>query len=130
MRQSEKPEDNQKVEQANLATNLLRQRIAEYASGVVTQTPASSQSKKGGFNTVAREAVAKELEGRPIKDADEYKQVKRYQHAAHQRSRDLAREESAAERDREAAQSEFFKQKLKEFQAMEKAKAAKGKDKA
>ena len=63
------------------------------------------------------------MEGRPIKDADEHKQVKKYQHAAQQRSRDLAREESAAERDREAAQAEFFMQKLKEFEAIEKAKA-------
>ena len=81
--------------------------------------------------------MATDLEGRPIKDADEYKQVKKYQHAAYQRSRDLAkdletgkiqqhtmtREEIAAERDRQAAQSDFLKQKLKDFEAKGKAKA-------
>jgi hypothetical protein len=138
-RKSDDPEDEQKVEQANAATNLLRQRIAEYETGVAAQTPASSQLKRGGggFKTVAREAVAKDLEGRPIKDADEYNLVKKYKQAAYQRSRDLikdletgkiqqhnmTREEIAAESDRQAAQAEFFKQKLKEFEANPKAKA-------
>ena len=129
-RDSEDPADKQKIEQANIATNLVRQRIAEYASGVAAQTPASSELKTGGYKTVAREAMAKELEGRPIKDAEEYTQVKKYQKSAQQRSRDLA-EGSAAERDRETAQAEFFKQKLKEFEALEEAKAkAKAKAKA
>ena len=35
LRKSENPEDAPKVEQANIATNLVRQRIAEYESAKV-----------------------------------------------------------------------------------------------
>jgi hypothetical protein len=125
LKRSERPEDSERLEEVNIATNLLKQRIAQYISPVALPKlpPPAPQVKRGGggYRAVAGELLAAELQTRGIRSAEEEEAARKRQHAAYVHMKKLEGRPKTPELEREIAmlraQQELLKGRRKAFKA-------------